>query len=65
MHVAVRKGYEGKGYARELLKSAVQKVISMNKKLKLSMYSDEGKKKLESLIIKLSAENSDIIIPSK
>jgi len=64
MHVAVRKGYEGNGYGKRLIISAINKAMNLNKELKLSSYSDEGKIKLKSLIDNLSKNNATIVAAS-
>jgi len=61
MHVAVRQGYEGKGYAKKLIIWAVNKAQKNNKELKLSSYSEDGRNKLVPLINRLSNNNKTII----
>jgi GNAT superfamily N-acetyltransferase len=53
MHVAVRKGNEGRGYARQLIEAAAQRAHEMGKCLSVSEFSDEGRNKLGRLFGRL------------
>jgi GNAT superfamily N-acetyltransferase/2'-5' RNA ligase len=63
MHITTRKGYEGRGYARQLLEAAVKFVQDSGRhELKISTFSSEGETKIRPVLERLREKYPDVRI---
>jgi GNAT superfamily N-acetyltransferase len=62
MHVSVNLKFQNKGYARKLLENIFDHAKKENKKLKISVYSEDGLSKVKLIIKELSEKTGVRIV---